>query len=148
MTRRSAVTRPATYASSASLTGEDPDGIVGERQHHDDDQQEEPDVTEPGPQLARQRLSAHRLGDEEHQLAPVQKRNGQQIQDGQIDRKERHEGEEPVETHTRDLPRDLADRNDAPDFGTRSGGAPVPSRTRAPPRPGPTSPASRRQWRD
>src|SRR5205809_90538 len=119
MTRRSALTRPARYASSSSLTGENPDGIVGERQHHDDDQQEEPDVAEPGPQLARQWLSAHRFGDEEHQLAAVQNRNGQQIQDGQVDRKERHEGEEPVETEACDLPRDLADRNDAPDLAER-----------------------------
>src|SRR5881409_781385 len=119
MTSRSAFTRPATYASRASLTGENPVGIVSERQHHDDDQQEEPDVAEPGPQLARQWLSAHRFGDEEHQLAAVQNRNGQQIQDGQVDRKERHEGEEPVETEARDLPRDLADRNDAPDLAER-----------------------------
>src|SRR5213596_2004007 len=111
MTSRSAFTRPATYASRASLTGEDSDGIVGERQHHEDDQQEEPDVAEPGPQLARQRLSAHRFGDEEQRRAAGQKRNGQEMQHGQAESKERREGEGPVEIEARGAPRDLADRN-------------------------------------
>src|SRR5207253_335106 len=114
-TKWSAGTRPARYAVSGSLTTEDmpqqaPD-IVGRGEDHDGDQHHEADLGEPQAQLERQRPAPHPFRQEKHQLAAVQNRNRQDVQDGQVDGQERHEPEKRRRPDPRRLARDLSDQD-------------------------------------
>ena len=53
---------------------------------------------------------------EEEELPAIQHRDGKQVEDGEVDRDQRHEGEEGVEPEPRTLRGELADQNRTTDL--------------------------------